>query len=104
MGARRMRPPLRCRKAMSDVHPSPQTRAATDARSEDSREMTLICEAARDGNIDKRAGRIAQKRLGHLNPPFQEPAVRRKTRRSAESASEVSRRQSAFFRQPPDRN
>jgi hypothetical protein len=99
-----MRQPLRYRKVMSDLHPPPQTRAATDARSEDPREMTLICEAARDGNIDKRAGRAAQKRLGHLNPPFQQPPMRRKTHRAAEGASEVSRRQSAFFRQPPDRN
>jgi hypothetical protein len=80
---------------------TPSTRAYANNSSEDLRQVTLICEAAGQGDIPQRQSTIAQLLLCCLDAKRQKPFVRCGSDGSAKGAREAGTRSRAAHRRSP---
>ena len=72
------------------VSAAPRTWTGADGPREDACEITLLTEAAGEGNIDQRQVRAKQQPLGLLHAVYRQPAMRRLSHRPLESAREMA--------------
>jgi hypothetical protein len=82
---------------------APSTRTVTLAPGKYAREMALVNEAAKQGNIGEFAARVLSEFFGALDAHFGQPLVGRSTRRLFKRPRKVTARQSALMRDLCDR-